>query len=134
MAARPPNGYVPPGYRRLSRRRWDGFRSVPYPARVAEAERLMRAGRLWTGPGPQSCLFDRGEPGSIDDLPWSSKRWSSPFHIDLEIARAISRTAVAQSARSTSFSSALPSWLADFNDASNFLDLLRSDGGNNYGQ
>ncbi len=25
------------------------------------------------------------------------------------------------------------SWFADFNDASNFLDLLRSDAGNNYG-
>ncbi len=26
------------------------------------------------------------------------------------------------------------SWFADFNDASNFLDLLRADAGNNYGR
>jgi oligopeptide transport system substrate-binding protein len=32
------------------------------------------------------------------------------------------------------FDTAKAAWIADFNDASNFLDLLRSDGGNNYGK
>ena len=47
---------------------------------------------------------------------------------------AIDAAAHGENLRSNNYELGVASWFADFNDATNFLDLLRADSGNNYGR
>jgi oligopeptide transport system substrate-binding protein len=108
------------------------FRALP------AAERLKRAQWLMTqaGYGPDNRLrlvyetFDEPNNKRVAAVVQAMLR---DIYVDLDIS-AIDAAVHGRNMTSGNYDLGVASWFADFNDASNFLDLLRSDSGNNYGR
>ena len=107
------------------------FVDMPYPKRVAEAQALMRA----AGYGPQRRLALTFETIADPD----SKRFAAAIqamlkqiYVDIDIVSVDIQIHFAN-LEQHNFELAGSSWVADFNDATNFLDILRRKSGNNYG-
>ncbi|HUO91859.1 MAG TPA: peptide ABC transporter substrate-binding protein [Rhizomicrobium sp.] len=107
------------------------FANERYDARVAAAQSLMQA----AGYGPQKRLALTFETIADPD----SKRFAAAIqsmlkaiYIDLDIVSTDIQIHFAN-LQQHNFDLAGSSWVADFNDASSFLDVLRWDSGNNYG-
>ncbi|HWY61159.1 MAG TPA: peptide ABC transporter substrate-binding protein [Rhizomicrobium sp.] len=106
------------------------FRGLPPPARLAEAQTLMRD----AGYGPFQRLHLNYETTINSDnrrLAAIFQAMLKPIYIDLGI-QTVELQIHLRDLRLHQFELASANWFADFNDASNFLDLLRSDSGNNY--
>lgn len=109
------------------------FADMPQPERVERARALMReAGygpdnRLRVGLAVRSASADqRRRPAAMQQM------WSE-IYVDAEIEQ--SDAAVFYNLmQEHDFDLGIAGWVADFNDASNFLDLLRTGTSNNYGQ
>ena len=126
---------VPPNIANYSEGPVLEFKFLPYPARLARAQSLMRE----AGYGPDKRLkttlalrsataAERAEGAALQEM------WRQIF-VDAEIVP--SDNAVFYNAlRTADFDLAKSSWGADFNDARNFLFLLMSDSGDglNYGR
>ncbi len=126
----PAYGLVPPGIADYPLPPEMDFRKLPYPARLAEAQRLMQA----AGYGPFNRLRLTYAASSTPD----NKRLAAVFqamcrtiYIDLDIRLSDAPTQLAN-LHQHHFQLAGAGWYADVNDAGNFLDLLRSNGANNY--
>jgi oligopeptide transport system substrate-binding protein len=107
------------------------FVNTPYADRIAKAQGLMRA----AGYGPQRRLSLTFETIADPD----SKRFAAAIqamlkqaYIDIDIVSVDIQIHFAN-LQQHNFELAGSSWVADFNDATNFLDILRSKSGNNYG-
>ncbi|HTW35197.1 MAG TPA: peptide ABC transporter substrate-binding protein [Rhizomicrobium sp.] len=107
------------------------FASLPYADRIAKAQALMRA----AGYGPQKRLSLTFETIADPD----SKRFAAAIqdmlkqiYVDIDIVSVDIQIHFAN-LQQHNFELAGSSWVADFNDASNFLDILRWNSGNNYG-
>ena len=106
------------------------FKSMPYSARLAQAKRLMQD----AGYGPFNKLtLTYAANGNPD-----SKRLAAVFqamarqiYIDVRITVS-DYPLVLRAMRQGQYQLAYTNWLADFSDASNFLDLLRSGVAGNY--
>jgi oligopeptide transport system substrate-binding protein len=106
------------------------FKPMPYPARLAQAKRLMQD----AGYGPFNKLtLTYLTPGNPD-----GKRLAAVFqamarqiHINVRIT-AMDYSLVLRAMRQGQYQLGYTSWLADFSDAGNFLDLLRSASPRNY--
>lgn len=126
----PAYAYVPPGIGGYGNGQRLDFQSMPYPARLALAKRLMED----AGYGPFNKLsLNYLTPGNSD-----GKRLAAVFqamarqiHIEVRITTA-DYTLVLRAMRLGQYQLGYTSWLADFSDASNFLDLLRADSPRNY--
>jgi oligopeptide transport system substrate-binding protein len=126
----PAYSYVPPGIGGYRNGPQLDFKSMPYPARLAEAKRLMQE----AGFGPFNKLtLTYLTPGNTD-----GKRLAAVFqamarqiHVDLRITTA-DYALVLRAMRQGQYQLGYTNWLADFSDATNFLDLLRSDSPGNY--
>jgi oligopeptide transport system substrate-binding protein len=106
------------------------FRTLTYPARLAEAQGLMRH----AGYGPFERLhlaYETTMVGENRRLAVIFQAMLKPIYIDLSI-ETVDVPVQLRNLRLHQFQLASASWYADFNDAANFLDLLRSDSGNNY--
>jgi len=127
----PAYGIVPPGTAKYPGEQSYDFRPLPPAERLAKAKWLMTQ----AGYGPDNPLrlvfetFD--EP--------NNKRVAAVFQamlrdiwVYVDIV-AIDSGVHGRNMISGNYDLGAASWFADFNDASNFLDLLRSDAGNNYG-
>lgn len=126
----PAYSYVPPGVANYPGGAAMDFQKLPYPARIAQAQQLMLA----AGYGPGNRLRLAYMTTTNPDF----KRVAAVFqamcraiYVDLEI-QSMESQSVLRNLRQHNFQLSTASWLADFNDASNFLDLLRSGSGNNY--
>jgi oligopeptide transport system substrate-binding protein len=126
----PAYSYVPPtilNYR--GGPRFD-FTGMPYPARLAAARRLMQE----AGYGPFNRLrLDYAVSANPD-----SRRLAAVFqamarqiYVDVQI-RVADYQITLRNMRQGQFQLAYATWLADFDDAANFLDLLRAGNPNNY--
>ena len=126
----PAYSYVPPhtsGYRGGPAL---DFKTVPYAARVAMAKRLMQE----AGYGPfNKQHLTYSAPGSPD-----SRRLAAVFqamarqiHVDLQITMADYHINL-RNMRQGQYQLAYTNWLADYDDAANFLDLLRARNPRNY--
>ena len=107
------------------------FLRLPYPARVTKARALMA--QLGFGPDKhlRATYAATGDPDSRR-IAAVLQAMLKPIYVDLDIA--ISDEAVHyRMMQQGQFDLASASWFADFNDGSNFLDLLRHDSGNNNG-
>ena len=108
------------------------FRKLPFPERLAKARWLMNQ----VGYGPDNHLrlvletFDEPNNKRISAVAQAMMRL---IWVDLDIV-AIEAGVHGRNMVSGNYDLGVASWFADFNDASNFLDLLRSDAGNNYGR
>lgn len=126
----PAYSYVPPGVANYPGGAAMDFKSLPYPARLAQAKGLMKA----AGYGPANRLHLTYMTTTNPD----SKRTAAVFqamaraiYVDLDI-QSVELQVELRNLHQRQFQLGAASWLADFNDASNFLDLLRSGSGNNY--
>jgi oligopeptide transport system substrate-binding protein len=108
------------------------FRALPYAKRIAIAQWLM--GQLGYGPGNHLRLvfetFDEPNNKRVAAVVQAMMR---QIWVDLDIV-AIDGAVHGRNMQQGNYDLGAASWFADFNDASNFLDLLRKDSGNNYGR
>ncbi|MBA2588195.1 MAG: peptide ABC transporter substrate-binding protein [Alphaproteobacteria bacterium] len=124
----PAYSYVPPQLARGGQQL--DFKSMPMPARVAMARLLMQD----AGYGPFNKLtLTYLTPGNPDN-----KRLAAVFQamarqifVDVRIVTA-DYPLVLRALRQGQYQLAYTNWLADFSDAANFLDLLRSGSPGNY--
>jgi oligopeptide transport system substrate-binding protein len=108
------------------------FVRMPYAERVRKAQALMIA----AGYGPENRLRTTLETSPEPDTRRMAaviQAMVKPVYVDLDIAFA-DEGAHYRSLQEGQFDLATASWFADFNDASNFLDLLRRGSGNNFGK
>jgi oligopeptide transport system substrate-binding protein len=97
---------------------------------MAQAQKLMRD----AGYGPFQRLHLNYETTINSDnrrLAAIFQAIMKPIYIDITI-ESVEFQVHLRNLRLRQFQLASANWFADFNDASNFLDLLRSDSGNNY--
>jgi oligopeptide transport system substrate-binding protein len=127
---KPAYNYVPPGVAHYAGGVAMDFRGKPFPARLAEAQRLMQAAGF--GPFERLHLNYQTTPnGDNRRLAVIFQAMLKPIYIDLAI-ETVEAPVQLRNLRLHQFQLASASWYADFDDAANFLDLLRSDSGNNY--
>jgi oligopeptide transport system substrate-binding protein len=122
--------YVPLGMAHYAGGPTLDFKSLPYPARLAQAQKLMQA----AGYGPFNKLrLTYATTGNPD-----SKRLAAVFQAMARQAYVDIRIVVSdyqinlRNFHAGQFQLGDARWLADYDDAGNFLDLLRSNGGINY--
>ena len=128
----PAYGIVPPATANYPGGQSLDFRALPMPARIAKAQWLMTQ----MGYGPDKHLHLTLE--TFDDpnnrrIAAVTQAMLTQIWVDLDIV-AIDAAVHSRNMQQGNFDIAVASWFADFNDATNFLDLLRSDSGNNYGR
>jgi oligopeptide transport system substrate-binding protein len=105
------------------------FAAMPYPARIAKARALMA--QLGYGPGNRFHTT-LSTPFSPDNRRVAAvlQAMLSQIYVDIDIITA-DESVHYRALQEGEYDLASASWFADFNDASNFLDLLRHDSGNN---
>jgi len=126
----PAYAYVPPGIGNYRDGPQLDFRSMPYPARLALAKRLMQD----AGYGPFNKLtLNYLTPGNPDNKRLAAvfQAMARQIHVDIRITTA-DYALVLRAMRQGQYQLGYTNWLADFSDASNFLDLLRSGIPGNY--
>ncbi len=124
----PAYSYVPPSLDRGGPQM--DFRSMPTPERVALARKLMQD----AGYGPFNKLtLTYLTPGNPDNKRLAAvfQAMSRQIFVDLRIVTA-DYPLVLRALRQGQYQIAYTNWLADFSDATNFLDLLRTGSPGNY--
>jgi len=127
----PAYSMVPPGTANFPGHAALDFKAMPYDARVAKAQALMRE----AGYGPKNRARITYETTGDPDTKRSAAALQSmlkPIYMDVDIAQVDIQIHFANM-QQHDFDIAGATWIADFDDATNFLDLLRSDSGLNYG-
>jgi len=123
-------GIVPPGTANYPGGVSLDFRSKPFAARLAEAQALMRqagygqANRLTLAYATTISPDNRRLAAVLQAM-------LSQIYVKLTITAADVPNHF-RALRARDYELGITNWYADFNDASNFLDLLRSGAGNNY--
>ena len=126
----PAYSFVPPGIAHYPHTAHMAFKSMPFAARVKKARALMRA----MGYGPSHHLSIDFLCSTNPDTVRSAATLQgmlAAIWIDLNIV-AEERQVQVVDMQQHNFDLGSAGWIADFNDASNFLDLLRSGSGQNY--
>ena len=128
----PAYSFVPPGVANFAPGAHLWFRGMPYEQRLAKARQLMVA----MGYGPDSHLritFDTGNTPDSKRTAATVQAMLRRIYIDVDIVLSDTQIYYAK-LNAGQFDLASASWIGDFNDASTFLDLLRTGAGNNYGK
>jgi oligopeptide transport system substrate-binding protein len=123
-------GIVPPGTAHYPGGVAFDFRNQPMAARLAEAQSLMRQ----AGYGPANRLaLTYATTTSPDNrrLAVVLQAMLSQVYVKLDIHTADVPNHF-RALRARDYDLGIANWYADFNDAANFLDLLRGNAGNNY--
>jgi oligopeptide transport system substrate-binding protein len=126
----PAYGIVPPGVANYPGGAAMDFARLPPPARLALAQSLMRQ----PGYGPEHRLplvLETTHDPDNKRVAAVLQAMVKPVYIDLEI-RSVEQQVHYRNMQIGEFEIATAVWVADFNDAGNFLDLLQSASGNNY--
>ena len=109
------------------------FKSTPYPARYAQAQALMRE----AGFGPDNrlkatYLMRSTAAGYQRSVSAAVQQMFALIYLDISIIPTDAQVFYKQ-IQEHDFEIAVPGWQADFDDASNFLDIFRTNSGNNWG-
>ncbi len=128
----PAYGIVPPNTANFPGGNVFDFKNMPAPARTIEGQRLMRE----AGFGPNnrlrtSYMIRSTAAGSYRAVAAVLQQMFALVYIDADIVPTDGQIFYKQ-IQEHDFEMAQPGWQADFNDASNFLDLYRTGGGNNW--
>jgi len=126
----PAYAYVPPGIGGYRSGPELDFKSLPYPARLAQATRLMQD----AGYGPFNKLtLTYLTPGNPDNKRLAAvfQAMARQIHVDVRV-HTMDYAILLRDLRRGQYQLGYTNWLADFDDASNFLDLLRSATPGNY--
>jgi oligopeptide transport system substrate-binding protein len=105
------------------------FAAMPYPARIAKARALMAE----LGYGPNNYFHTTfSTPFTPDNKRVAAvlQAMLSQIYVNIDVLAA-DEAVHYRALQEGDYDLASASWFADFNDASNFLDLLRADSGNN---
>jgi oligopeptide transport system substrate-binding protein len=128
----PAYNIVPPGIANYPGGVFLDFKSMPVPERLKRAQDLMRQ----AGYGPdnllRTSLMIRSAATTARRVPVAVQQMWKEIYVDAQILQfdgAIFYSRI----QTGDFDIANPAWGADYNDASNFLDLLRTGNANNYG-
>ncbi len=127
----PAYSIVPPSVANYPRGAALDFRTVPFAQRLTKAQWLMRQ----MGYGPENHLrltFETFDEPNNKRIAAVMQAMMHQIWVDLDIV-AIDAAVHGRNMQQGNYDLGQASWFADFDDASNFLDLLRSDSGNNYG-
>jgi oligopeptide transport system substrate-binding protein len=125
-------GVVPPGTANYPGGAAMDFKSLSYPDRIKKAQALMQA----AGYGPNHHLHTTYATTTNPDSKRTAAALQAMFraiYVDADIVQSDIQVHY-KKLQTGDFDLAYANWVADFNDATNFLDLLRCDGGNNYGK
>jgi oligopeptide transport system substrate-binding protein len=129
----PAYSMVPPGIANFTGGNSLPFKDMPYAERVARAQQLMQQ----AGYGPQrrlsTTLRTRSLAAEQRRIPAAVQQMWQSIYVDVEIVS----TDPAQFydlIQEHDFDIAQAGWQADYNDASNFLELVTTGNQNNYGQ
>jgi oligopeptide transport system substrate-binding protein len=128
----PAYSLVPPGVANYPGTAKMDFAALPYAARLSKAQWLMRE----AGYGPDNRLHLEFETIADPDqrrVAAVMQAMLKAIFVDLEIV-AVDTGVHIRNMRNGEFDLGAASWFADFNDATNFLDLLRHDSGQNRGR
>jgi oligopeptide transport system substrate-binding protein len=122
---------VPPGIANYPGTAAFSFKDLPAGEHIAKAQALMHA----MGYGPDRRLrlgyLTSVNPDSVRNAA-AFQAMMAKVYIEIDITT-VEGQVFQQMVQKHDFDIAFPSWIADFNDASNFLDILRSGSGENYG-
>jgi oligopeptide transport system substrate-binding protein len=123
-------GFVPPGTWNYEPQSWE-WQELPVSERIEEARRLYAlAGFSTTRPLHLRVLFNSNN--SIKQVAIAiSSMWKQILGIDTELVDEEYRVFLDSRRDTTKWEVARLGWTADYNDASNFLDTLRSGSPNN---
>jgi oligopeptide transport system substrate-binding protein len=127
----PAYSMMPPGMANYPNSGAMDFKPLPYAARIVKARALM----IQAGYGPQHHLRLTYVTSTNPDQRRTAalvQQMFSQVYIDMTI-RSVELQILYSRLQEHDFDLANAVWIADFNDASNFLDLLRTGGDNNYG-
>jgi oligopeptide transport system substrate-binding protein len=129
---KPAYSLVPPGIANFPCCAEMDFAKLPYPARIEKARWLM--GQLGYGPDNhlQTTYETTGEPDNRR-IAAVLQYMLRQIYIDADIM-VVDENVHYRNLQRGEFDLGGASWFADFNDASNFLDLLRIGSGNNNGK
>ncbi|MGA7710945.1 MAG: peptide ABC transporter substrate-binding protein [Rhizomicrobium sp.] len=122
---------VPPGVANYPGTGALWFHALSAAERITKARALMR--EMGYGPAHKLRLnyLTTTNPDNLRNAV-ATQAMMAKIGIGLSIV-AVEGQVFQQMVQNHDFDIAFPSWIADFNDASNFLDLLRSGSGENYG-
>ena len=124
-------GMIPPGVANYPGGAAMRFRGLSYPERLKRARALMTAAGY--GPGHRLALhYDTTTDADNRRMAAAVQSMMRAIYVDLDIVETELPVHI-QKMTSHDFDLSSGNWIADFSDATNFLDLLRSDGGKNYG-
>lgn len=129
----PAYGLVPPGTANFPGGNALDFKPLPAAARVAKAQALMREAGFGPDNRLRSTLLIRSTSAGAGRASAAAVQQMFSL-IYLDVAIIPSDTAIFYNTIQVhDFDIAWPGWQADFDDASTFLDLFITDGGNNWG-
>ncbi|MGZ5930047.1 MAG: peptide ABC transporter substrate-binding protein [Rhizomicrobium sp.] len=129
----PAYGIVPPNTAHFPGGNVYDFKTMPQPARVAEGQRLMQeAGFSPTKRLRTTYLIRSTAAGSVRAVAAALQQMFALVYVDADIVPTDGQVFYKQ-IQEHDFDMSQPGWQADFNDASNFLDIFRTGGGNNWG-
>ena len=128
----PAYAIVPPGIANYPGGVFLGFKSMPFPDRLKRAQQLMRE----AGYGPdnllRTSLMIRSASTTARRVPVAVQQMWKQIYVDAQILQ-LDAAIFYNRVQTGDFDIANPGWIGDYNDASNFLDLLRTGNANNYG-
>jgi len=130
----PAYAVVPPGIANYPHSASLAFHTMPYPQRLERAKSLMRAAgydenrRLKT-----SYMIRATVPGIYRAIAAAIQQMMAQIFVDISIMPNDMQVFY-PAIQAHDFDIAQSGWVADFNDASTFLDLYRTGGGNNWGE
>jgi oligopeptide transport system substrate-binding protein len=128
----PAYNMVPPGIANYPGGAAMRLQSMPFEQRLQRAQELMRA----AGYTPERPLRIRWatttNPVTRQTIAPLQEMWRK-IYVDVEIVQTDTQINY-QKLEDGDFDIGTAGWIADYNDASNFLDVLRKGGGNNYGR
>jgi oligopeptide transport system substrate-binding protein len=129
----PAYNIVPPGTANFPNGNAFDFKNMPAPTRAARAQGLMReAGFSPDNRLRANYMIRSTAAGSYRAVAAALQQMLALVYIDISIIPADAQIFYKQ-IQEHDFDMSQPGWQADFNDASNFLDLFRTGGGNNWG-
>jgi oligopeptide transport system substrate-binding protein len=125
---------VPPGIVNFPHTTSLNFRAMPYPQRMERARNLMQAAGYGANRRLKTTYKIRAAtPGIYRAIAASVQQMLAQIYVDISIIPNDMQVFY-PAIQAHDFDIAQSGWAADFNDASNFLDLFRTGGGNNWGE
>ena len=128
----PAYNMVPPGTANYPGGAAMRFKTMPFEARLARAQALMRAAGYTAERPLHITLATTTNAVTRQTIAPLQEMWRK-IHVDLEVIQSDTQVNY-QKLEDGDFDIGTALWIADYNDPSNFLDVLRTGGGNNYGR